>query len=140
MNGSVTRWRTRIAIPAPGKGVTGSQRQQIRGFLGCSCHPWVRPWLGCGRAAPSASSQLLQPGGNRTGKLRHGAVAREWSHLIPRDEQVHPTESGNTHPLIPWGFRIVSVTRRMHPGSHCIPTQLHPTLLHPTGSSSGCGG
>lgn len=94
----------------------------------------------CGRAAPSATSWLLQPGRNRSGKLRHGVVVMDWPHLIPRDEQVHPTEAGNTHPLIPWGSRIVSVTHRMHPGSHCIPTRLHPTLLHPTGSSSGCGG
>lgn len=97
--------------------------------------PWMRLWLGCGPAAPSATSWLLQSERNRTGKLRHGAVTVEWSHLMPRDEQLHPTEAGNTHPLIPSGCRIVSVTCRIHPGSHCI-----PTLLHPTCSSSGCGG
>lgn len=135
MTGSVTSWSTRTTIPALGKGVPGAQRQLVREFWGCSSHPWMRPWLGCGRVAPSAASWLLQPGRNRTEKLRHGAVPMELSHLIPRDEQLHRTEAGNLHPPIPSGSRIVSVNRRMHPGSHCIPARLHPT-----GSSSGCGG
>lgn len=64
----------------------------------------------------------------------------EWSHLIARDEQLHPTEAGNTHPLIPSGSRIVSVTCGMNPGSRCIPTRLHPTLLHPKAAPRDVGG
>lgn len=88
--------------------------------------PWMRLWLGCGPAAPSATSWLLQSERNRTGKLRHGAVTVEWSHLMPRDEQLHPTEAGNTHPLIPSGCRSLCHLQ----DSSWVPLHPNPAASH----------